>query len=463
MAIYHCSIKIISRSTGRSAVAAASYRSGSRLYEAETGTTHDYTRKMEIVHSEIDLPSNAPEEYRDRETLWNEVHKIEKNKNAQLAREVEVALPVEFSRERQIEVVREYVKTNFVDVGMCADWSIHDKGTGNPHAHILLTTRGIDENTKWMAKEKKTYALDENGDRIPLIGKKTGKQKIGRRNEKLWKRVTVQANDWNGKTKAEEWRKSWADICNRYLEPEKQIDHRSYKRQRLEKEPTIHEGYKAREMERDGIVSVRCEYNRTVRALNAVQLKWRELTVELQQSILEKGRDLIGRINERIRRYDENIAEPRESAVHHRGTADRDREIKTTKRGTAALARQVKEKGEDINGRIEQLLQRRTDVAGAPSGRGITGRERNAPNDKQQGRVENRGTDTEAFIRDARADVANLLDEINDSRLRATASGKRRRNRETQREDRDIQRERYYLEQELRTARARKRSHEMER
>ncbi len=134
------------------------------------------------------------------------MHKLEKNKNAQLAREVEVALPVEFSRERQIEIVREYVKTNFVDVGMCADWSIHDKGTGNPHAHILLTTRGIKPDGKWAAKEKKTYALDENGDRIPLIDKKTGEQKTGRRNEKLWKRITVQADGWNGKTKAEEWR-----------------------------------------------------------------------------------------------------------------------------------------------------------------------------------------------------------------------------------------------------------------
>lgn len=463
MAIYHCSIKIISRSTGRSAVAAASYRSGSRLYEAETRTTHDYTRKREIVHSEIDLPPNAPGEYLNRETLWNEVHKTEKNKNAQLAREVEVALPVEFSRERQIEVTQEYVKINFVDAGMCADWSIHDKGTGNPHAHILLTTRGIDENGKWMAKEKKTYALDENGDRIPLIDKKTGEQKTGKRNEKLWKRVTVQANDWNDKTKVEEWRKSWADICNQYLEPEKQIDHRSYKRQRLEKEPTIHEGYKAREMERDGIVSVRCEYNRTVRALNAARSKWRELTAELQQSILEKGRDLLGRIDERVRGHDEHSAEPREAAFHHRGAADGDREVETAERGASEIARQVKEKGDDINGRIEQLLQRRTDVAGAPSGRGITGRERTTPGNERRSRIENRETDTEAFIRDARADVANLLDEISISQDKANAARERRRNRESQREDRDIQRERYYLEQELRSARARKRSHEMER
>ena len=463
MAIYHCSIKIIGRGGGRSAVGASAYRSGSRLYEEETGTAHDYTRKMEIMHSEINLPQNAPEEYADREKLWNAVHKVEKNRNAQLAREVEVALPVEFSRDRQIKVVRDYVKTNFVDAGMCADWSIHDKGVGNPHAHIMLTTRAIKPDGIWAAKETKTFALDENGNRIPLIDKKTGAQKIGRRNEKLWKRIMMQSNDWNDKTKAEEWRKSWADICNRYLEPEQQIDHRSYKRQQMDKEPTIHEGYKAREMEHDGFVSVRCEYNRTVRALNAAKSKWRELTAELQQSILEKGRDLIGRINERVRGHDEHSAEPREAFVHHRGAADRDRENEKAERGPAALARQVKEKGDGINGRIEQLLQRRTDVSGATSGRGVAGRERTAPNDERGIRIENLRTDTEAFIRDARADVANLLDEINDSRLRATASGERRRDREAQREDRDIQRERYYLEQELRAARARKRSYEMER
>ena len=235
MVIYHCSIQIISRSAGRSAVAAASYRSGSRMYEAETGIIHDFTRKMEVVYSEIDLPPQAPAEYSDRETLWNAVHAVEKNKNAQLAREIEVALPVEFSKERQVEVLRDYVQTNFVDKGMCADWSIHDKGTGNPHAHIMLTMRPISENGKWAPKERKEYALDKNGERIPLIDKKTGEQKLGKRNEKLWKRATVQTNDWNDKNKAEEWRKSWADTCNRYLEPEMQIDHRSYKRQHLEK------------------------------------------------------------------------------------------------------------------------------------------------------------------------------------------------------------------------------------
>lgn len=113
----------------------------------------------------------------------------------------------------------------------------------------------------WGAKEKKDYARDENGDRIPLIDKKTGKQKLGKRNEKLWKRITVQANNWNDRSNVEKWSTSWADICNRYLSVEQQIDHRSYKRQGLPLEPTIHEGFCARQMEQRGGESDRHEYN----------------------------------------------------------------------------------------------------------------------------------------------------------------------------------------------------------
>ena len=456
MAIYHCSIKIIGRGGGRSAVGAAAYRSGSRLYEEETGTAHDYTRKMEIMHSEINLPQNAPEEYADRENLWNAVHKVEKNRNAQLAREVEVALPVEFSRDRQIEAVRDYVKTNFVDAGMCADWSIHDKGAGNPHAHIMLTTRAIKSDGRWAAKETKTFALDENGDRIPLIDKKTGVQKIGRRNEKLWKRVTEQANDWNDKNKAEEWRRSWAETCNKYLEPEKQIDHRSYQRQKNEKMPTIHEGYKARQMERDGIVSIRCEYNRTIRSLNAARSNWRIALWELQWSIHEKAEDLIGRINERAGGHDDDFEKSGEAADYHRGTGDGDRESENTERETNEFGLQIAEKGDDISGRIENLLQRRRNGAGSQSGRRFTGRER-------QPAEPDRGNGTDTFIRDAEADVANLLNDVNNSRLRAAASGERRRNCESERNDREVQRQRLDLERERKAQRTNSRSYEMER
>ena len=144
MAMFHCSIKIIGRSKGRSAIASAAYRSGERLYNEETGLIHDFTRKGGVVMSEIMLPENAPEEYKDRQKLWTEVQKIEKRSDAQLAREVEVAFPAEMSRDEQIECVRTFIYENFVSEGMCADFAIHDVNGENPHAHIMLTVRGFD-------------------------------------------------------------------------------------------------------------------------------------------------------------------------------------------------------------------------------------------------------------------------------------------------------------------------------
>lgn len=273
--MYHCSVKNIGRSGGGSAVASSAYRSGEKLIEQETGEVHDYTRKSGVVHSEISLCENAPKEYEDRQTLWNEVHKIEKNNNARLSREVEVALPREFDTQKQIEVVREYTK-NFTKNGMCADWSIHDKKDGNPHAHIMLTTRKIKEDGKWGAKEKKAYALDEKGERIPMIDKATGEQKLDSRNRKQWKRETVQANDWNKKERVEEWRESWAKECNKHLNQDKQLDHRSYERQGIEKIPTIHEGHVARDIEKRGGVSERCEANRNIKQQNVVLEKLKD-------------------------------------------------------------------------------------------------------------------------------------------------------------------------------------------
>ena len=120
LAIFHCQIKIISRGKGKTATSAAAYRSGTKIVDDEFGETHDYTRKGGVAFSEILLCANSPSTYSDRQTLWNEVQKIEKQKNAQLCREVEVALPIEFSRDEQIEVVREYIKKNFTDKGMIA-------------------------------------------------------------------------------------------------------------------------------------------------------------------------------------------------------------------------------------------------------------------------------------------------------------------------------------------------------
>lgn len=155
MAIYHCSIKIISRGKDKSAVAAAAYRSGETLTNEYDGVTHDYTRKGGIVHTEILLPDHAPAEYADRSLLWNAVEKIEKAKNAQLAREIEIALPQELTMEHSISLVREYVKEQFVNAGMCADFAIHDKQDGNPHAHIMLTMRPLEQSGEWGQSQKR--------------------------------------------------------------------------------------------------------------------------------------------------------------------------------------------------------------------------------------------------------------------------------------------------------------------
>ena len=171
MAIYHCSIKIISRGKGKSAVAAAAYRSGEALTNEYDGITHDYTRKGGIVHTEILLPDNAPAAYADRSVLWNAVEKAEKAKNAQLAREIEIALPHELTREQGISLVREYVKEQFVNAGMCADICLHDKNDGNPHAHIMLTMRPIEQDGLWGAKQKKEYILDKDGNKIRKDGR----------------------------------------------------------------------------------------------------------------------------------------------------------------------------------------------------------------------------------------------------------------------------------------------------
>jgi len=168
LAIFHLSIKIISRGKGRSAVAAIAYRAGERITNEYDGYTHDYTKKSGVIDTQILLPDHAPVEYKDRTTLWNAVEKIESNSNAQLAREIELSLPVELSIEQNISLSREYAQKHFVQQGMCADICIHDKSDGNPHAHIMLTIRPIEQNGSWGAKSRKEYILDDNGERIKL-------------------------------------------------------------------------------------------------------------------------------------------------------------------------------------------------------------------------------------------------------------------------------------------------------
>ncbi|MCM1237430.1 MAG: MobA/MobL family protein, partial [Ruminococcus flavefaciens] len=264
MAIYHCHCKIISRGQGRSAVGAAAYRSGEKITNEYDGITHDYTNKSGVVYAEIMLPENAPQEWQDRATLWNEVERIEKGSRAQLAREYEVALPRELSGEEQIQLVRDFVKENFVKKGMCADIAIHDKEDGNPHAHILLTTRPIEHDGIWGKKAENTYVLDKNGNRIL--------QKIDKQNRKIYKRIKKPTTDWDSKEFLQRSRENWAAAVNRELERKnlpQRVDHRSLADQKKEQIPTEHIGVAAKSMEKRGEVSDRGERHREILRANS--------------------------------------------------------------------------------------------------------------------------------------------------------------------------------------------------
>ena len=269
-------------------MAAAAYRSGEKLVNEWDGLTHDYTRKGGVVHTEIMLPAHAPPEFQDRSTLWNSVEEIEKSSTAQLAREIEVALPVELSRAEQLALVRAYVKDNFVNAGMCADFAIHDKGTGNPHAHIMLTMRPLKEDGTWGAKCRKVYDLDGQGQRIP-----DGKGG--------WKSHREDTTDWNQRSNAEKWRAAWAGYTNRALEaagrPER-IDHRSYKRQGVDKIPSVHMGPAASQMERRGIQTEKGNINREIAADNKLLKEIKARITRLynwskEQSAQPQGRESI--------------------------------------------------------------------------------------------------------------------------------------------------------------------------
>jgi len=290
MAIFHLTIQVITRGKGKSAVAAAAYRAGERITNEYDGYTHDYTKKKGIANTQIFLPEHAPAEYADRDTLWNAVEKIEGNSNSQLAREIEFSLPVELSMGQNIQLAHEYVKKHFVAHGMIADVAIHDKDDSNPHCHVMLTMRPLEQDGTWGAKSRKEYILDDNGERIRLPSKKSksGNEILGE-----WKSRKVYTVDWNDKTKAEVWRKGWADILNEHLEKyghtEKTIrnpatpdfpngelvtvsnlvDHRSYERQGNGLIPTIHLGVAAHQMEKKGIRTEKGDYNRRVQSLNS--------------------------------------------------------------------------------------------------------------------------------------------------------------------------------------------------
>lgn len=267
MAIYHFRSQNIGRRQNRSAVASAAYRAGTKLYDRESKKELNYLAKNdEVIFSEILLPEYAPAHFNDRETLWNAVQEKETDSDARLAREFCLAIPNELPEEQAKRLIHDF-SSALRDEGMCVDANIHWK-PGNHHAHIMCTTRGLKKDGSWDAKSRNVYLLDEKGERVPLIDRKTGEQKVDSRNRKQWKRCKEDVNDWNSRGKLQEWRRRWEVYCNEYLALENKIDCRSYQERGIELIPTIHEGPIARLMDARGDYSEVCERNREIRQAN---------------------------------------------------------------------------------------------------------------------------------------------------------------------------------------------------
>ena len=206
MPVPHLEIRIVQRSKGSSAVAGAAYQAGEKLFSEYDQKMKNYLYKKEVVYTEVMLPTNAPPGYADRATLWNAAEEVEKQWNSQLARRFVVALPREAPTAMYPQMMQEYCQEHFVSKGMCCDFAIHDPDPPghNPHCHIMLTMRAIDENGKWLPKNRKVYDLDENGERIRLPSGN-------------WKSHKEDTVDWNEQYHAEEWRHGWELVQNKYL------------------------------------------------------------------------------------------------------------------------------------------------------------------------------------------------------------------------------------------------------
>ena len=298
MAIYHFSVKRIGGKSGRSSFGAAMYHSGGKGRNEHDGVPHDYTKrrgadgaaayhsgvklnehdyakKIGIVHSEVMLPKHAPESFRDSGTLWNSVEMAKKQHNEQTSRMVVVALPNELTPEQNINMVRDYIQRNFVGGGMCAHFSLHSGHIhehkdptypfqdlairkDNPHVHIQLTMRPLNSDGTWANKARKEYILDKNGNRIKLP-----------RGE--WKSRNIPLTDWEKPETLLKWRENWAVTVNKELERhgfDERISHKSLKDQGIDREPTIHMGHTAWNLEKKGIKTEQGEINREIMTRN---------------------------------------------------------------------------------------------------------------------------------------------------------------------------------------------------
>ncbi len=337
MAIYHMQAKVVSRGSGRSAVAASAYMSCSRIYNDYDGIQHDYTRKHGLIYQEVMLPPMAPPEWKNREQLWNAVEAAEKTKDSRLAREFVVALPIELDKDSNISLLQNFIQKNFVDMGMCADFAIHDTDGHNPHAHILLTVRPLNENGTWQYKTEKEYLCVKDGEEKGFTASefkdaqkegwekqyryKAGKKKVyltpSAAQEKGYERIDKHpkstrygrqnpiSEQWNSEEQLCLWRANWADTVNKMLalnQINAAIDHRSFAAQGITEQPTIHEGYIAQNMEKKGMIANRCEINRQIRADNRILRELKAQVKKLAQAF-EKSIPVIAETLEAIRNH----------------------------------------------------------------------------------------------------------------------------------------------------------------
>lgn len=337
MAIYHMQAKVVSRGSGRSAVAASAYMSCSRMYNDYDGIQHDYTRKQGLIYQEVMLPPMAPLEWNDREQLWNAVEETEKTKDSRLAREFVVALPVELDKNSNISLLQDFIQNNFVDMGMCADFAIHDTDGHNPHAHILLTVRPLNENGTWQYKTEKEYLCIKDGVEKGFTAsefkdaqkdgwEKQYRYKVGKKKvyltpsvaqEKGYERIDKHpkssrygrqnpiSEQWNSDEQLHIWRANWADAVNKLLAHNQinaTIDHRSFADQGITEQPTIHEGYIAQNMEKKGMKSDRCEINHQIRADNKMLRELKAQVAKLAEAV-EKSIPIIAETLETIRSH----------------------------------------------------------------------------------------------------------------------------------------------------------------
>ena len=272
MALYHFSVRNVSRGKGQMVVASAAYISGQRIFDSYYNKIHDYTSKSGVIFTEILTPEYVPERLTDRETLWNEVEHVERNNKAQLAYSFDIALQNELTLEENIRLAKEFCQEQFVARGMIVDLAIHEgksdneEEPDNPHFHVLVPIRPFTEEGIWGNKQRREYILDEDGNRVKDA---KGKEMFN----------AVSTTGWNDPELLKEWRRAWTEKVNgkfRECHMAARIDHRSYKEQGIDLIPTIHEGYEVRAMEKKGIKTVIGELNRAIRQFNQMFISLKE-------------------------------------------------------------------------------------------------------------------------------------------------------------------------------------------